>query len=429
MIRQIIALCAFLMLSGAASAGFISANSTGAFHTAGGASGWTGAAGTVSAGTAKTIESVNIGGKYIGVPTLGPIAAGAAELLIGMIQRSPTAIGIAVAPWLLTKGIEIVGDAFKVKTSDTPIPIQTDLQNAIAHFQVNGAGDFPTAQAACESVGSILWSSWDCREGQAITRTFTCAPGYVDSGNGNLTCRPVQTCPTDWTKVGNFCEPPPYRDPLESDWAKFRGETPPDVVLNELCAKLAAYGTSSVGCPVTKVQTSAITAALTDWSGDSQTGVVSRQVVKLTPAPSEDDPTRMAAELVTETKTSTTKTDPATGETKTEETTTEKPTENPDFCVLHPESMACAKLGEPGEAPELQKKDISVSLQPDSGFGPDNGSCPANRTYTTHNGGIPIVFSWAPVCQGATTFRPVVIGMAWLSAVLIFMGITKRSAS
>lgn len=436
MIRQIIALCAFLMLSGVASAGYVSAGSTGAFRTAGGSSTWTGASGSVSGGTARTMESVNVGGKYIGVPTMGPIAATAAEVLIGVVQRSPAATAIAVAPWLLQKGVELIENQWMVKgpnvqpdvgPSDKVAPIFdcwgrfSSVAECAANIPADGSYSLSCSKTAC-----------DINKGNKTGRVF-CDRGAdwtLNSSQTLCTYDPApRICPTGYTPQPDGSCASPYVPTTESDWAKFRGETPPDAVLNDLCKRLQSLGSSSVGCPVTKVQTSAVTAVLSDWALNSATGVSTRQVVKLTPSPTDDDPTRMSAELVTETKTSTTTTDPVTGETTTTEKTDEKPSQDTDFCILHPESMACAKLGEPGEAPDLQNKDISASLQPDGGFGPDNGTCPADRTYTTHNGGIPIVFSWAPVCQGAITFRPVVIGMAWLSAVLIFMGITKRSAS
>lgn len=433
MIRQIIALCAFLMLSGAASAGYVSAGSTGAFRTAGGSSTWTGASGSVSGGTARTMESVNVGGKYIAVPTMGPIAATAAEVLIGVIQRSPTAVAIGAAPWLLQKGIELIDSQWMKRGDVVPARQTTDSWWTVRTCGVKTPA--PTRDIACANAVAQMAPCAEEYGGIVSGRVFDDSHCEMMSGTGVPNrpwldpVPPGDPCPTGYTLQSDGSCATPYVATTESDWAKFRGETPPDAVLNDLCKRLQSLGSSSYGCPVTKVQTSAVTAALSDWSLNSATGVSTRQVVKLTPAPTDDDPTRMSAELVTETKTNTTTTDPVTGETTTNEQTDEKPSQDTDFCILHPESMACAKLGEPGEAPDLQNKDISASLQPDGGFGPDNGTCPADRTFTTHNGGIPIVFSWAPVCQGASTFRPVVIGMAWLSAVLIFMGITKRSAS
>jgi len=406
-------LCCCLVFSFSASAvSYTSAGNT--FRSSGGASAYTGSSGSVSGGVASTIESVNVGGRYIGVPAWGPITATAGEVIIGIAQRSPAAIAISVAPWLITKGIEYIDGKWQVKQPDMPMPT-TPSDSACGM----------TAQQ-CNHMASASYdqyqSSWDSMTATSCVArlkgptfdfvSMTCAKGPT-----------AKPCPDGYTALGNgYCTSnTPYADAAESDWAKFRGEVPPDQVLNDLCKKLAE------GCNVSEVKTSGGFANLSDWVQTTPGGDWTRQVATVTPAPSANDPERVQVSTQTETKPADSPVDPATGKPADNGTSgTKTPDQTTDFCVLHPDSIACSTLGDPPDVPDVQKQDKPLSITPDSGWGPQTGNCPADLTYTTH-GGIAVRFSYAPVCQGATTFRPVVIGLAWISAVLIFLGVSRRA--
>lgn len=97
-----------------------------------------------------------------------------------------------------------------------------------------------------------------------------------------------------------------------------------------------------------------------------------------------------------------------------------------DPCSENPNRLGCLDTGEPDDI-DLGKQDINVGITPVSGFGASDATCPADQTYTLRTGQV-VSQSFAPVCQMARSFRPVVIGMAWLSAALIFLGIQKRNA-
>lgn len=83
-------------------------------------------------------------------------------------------------------------------------------------------------------------------------------------------------------------------------------------------------------------------------------------------------------------------------ETKTEETS--KPQEEKsDFCVEHPDVLACAtpELDTPeGEIPKVTK---DITYQEESIWG--SGSCPADKIMTTHNGQTLKVWDFAKTCE------------------------------
>ena len=92
-----------------------------------------------------------------------------------------------------------------------------------------------------------------------------------------------------------------------------------------------------------------------------------------------------------------------------------------DQCKLHPESLGCKEFDSP-TVPELETKDIQISISPSGGFGPSGGSCPAPRQLKS--GGA--VFSFQPFCDYMTALRPVLIAVSWLSASMIVIGASRK---
>jgi hypothetical protein len=101
-------------------------------------------------------------------------------------------------------------------------------------------------------------------------------------------------------------------------------------------------------------------------------------------------------------------------------TTTEPPKEQDpeDPCTLNPDRAGCAKLGSPPDAESMPGKSVSVSITPESGFGADNGSCPAMVQTQL----IGAVDPFGLVCTYMSGIRFAVIGIAWIMAALIFLG-------
>jgi hypothetical protein len=125
-------------------------------------------------------------------------------------------------------------------------------------------------------------------------------------------------------------------------------------------------------------------------------------------------------------------------------TTTTKDTENEDkgdFCSEHPGNPQCADEEEKDpcddapdraacknlgtlEATPLQNVNVPLAIAPSSGFGPSSASCPAPQTATLL--GRTYSFSWQPFCDLAVGIRPVVIALAWLSAAIGFLGLSRK---
>lgn len=104
-------------------------------------------------------------------------------------------------------------------------------------------------------------------------------------------------------------------------------------------------------------------------------------------------------------------------------TATEKPADTPLLCEVFPDILACQKLGSVAATPMAQStKNLAVTKQ--DGFGPSNGSCPSNRSLALH--GLTLELSYQPICTAATSLRPIVLALAYLSAALAFMGLSRK---
>ena len=102
-----------------------------------------------------------------------------------------------------------------------------------------------------------------------------------------------------------------------------------------------------------------------------------------------------------------------------------KPEEQIGLCELYPDILACEKL-KPGtvEVTPLSKNTVSLTLDKQTGFGPDNGTCPADKTFMIM--GKPMAFKWTLLCDFASQIRPLIVGFAYLSAALVFFGFTRK---
>lgn len=102
-----------------------------------------------------------------------------------------------------------------------------------------------------------------------------------------------------------------------------------------------------------------------------------------------------------------------------------KPEEQIGLCELYPDILACEKL-KPGtvEVTPLSKNTVSLTLDKQTGFGPENGTCPADKTFMIM--GKPMAFKWTLLCDFASQIRPLIVGFAYLSAALVFFGFTRK---
>ena len=134
----------------------------------------------------------------------------------------------------------------------------------------------------------------------------------------------------------------------------------------------------------------------------------------------------------------TTTTTTTTGGSGTTTSTDTKNEDKGDFCAEHPGNPQCQDEDDPCEgsgsvgcmkpgtleATPLQTTIVPLSITPSEGYGPSNATCPAPQTATLL--GHTYSFSWQPFCDLATGIRPVVLALAWLSAAIGFLGLSRK---
>jgi hypothetical protein len=101
----------------------------------------------------------------------------------------------------------------------------------------------------------------------------------------------------------------------------------------------------------------------------------------------------------------------------------EKP-EQFDLCKEHPDIIAC-QVFKPDELTPtpLVNKQVPLALNAEGGF-PTGGSCPQPKSVQLM--GKTFAFSMQPLCDFALGIKPLLIGFAWLSAALVFLGVARR---
>lgn len=338
-----------------------------------------------------------------GTPFVAPaawrLAANAGQLAVGAVRATPTGlIGGAVAAWLLEKGLryaydkwqskqDILGDGYLYKMSPSDTISFADLDQFRARL-------------------SVLYPHFNFDAGRY-------GPVYV---SGVLTTEMIVCTTTN----SNFCfsakrfgpQSENWRDANEDDFLRASTSPLPDSVASELAGK-------GVPLPLQNplVNTNPQKLPMSDPYYDPVTKKWYRDV--LTVSPGADGTQAQAVPSKEEVDEN--------GEpVKDEEGNPAAPKEETDHCKLNPESLGCMKPGEPEDI-DLQNRSVNVAINPVFGFGADNASCPADQTVNLGLGGS-VAMSWAPLCQFSSSIRPVVVGVAWLSAALIFLGIARRES-
>lgn len=367
----------------------------------------------------KTMGTLNgsVSGQAFSFTAAFPLASTAADILLGSIRSTPLGFvgSVAITTWLASSGISIDNGAL-VKANNTPV-------ESLGTYWVGNYNDgqFSGPDAACTaniahdryayavSSSFVQWSSttsgrcmgtitgypgingtWDYG---AVTSTGACRDGYIASQGACI--RPYS--PTAAT---------------EEDLAALKSGAVPDGAATEATQK-------GVKLPLAKpeIETTPKVIPIGDPVTDPKTGIRTRDTIKVTPQPSNPSEVEVTPYKQPVAEDGTPATDPTTGDP-------EKPAEETDHCKLNPDTIGCSKWGDPEDA-DLETDTKNATINPDSGWGAATASCPADLNHTLKTGQT-VGFKWKPLCDGATMFRPVVIGMAWLTATLIFMGIARK---
>lgn len=343
-----------------------------------------------------------------------PLASTAAAVAVTAVRANPAGlVTSAVASYLVSKGIHYANDAFTVQNQIAPQSMwKSDLSYGT------------TEQEACEAAANTgPWGG----PGYSYNLTEKCSGPSPSSGGvcrigvrlvGNTDCNTywqwtntqVTACAGGVAPVNGSCGSG-TRPASDSDWDAARSGYWSDPAILDLVKNGVPLPTDKpVFTPPYK------DVPLSDPYVDPVSGKRLQDVARVTPQPSSPElaNVQVVKQEVDENG------QPVAGSPPTA-------ADDKDPCDLHPERIGCSQWGEPENA-ELDDIDKQINITPQSGWGPDNGTCPAPLTYTTHKGQL-LTMKYDPVCQGATYFRPAILGMAWISAIFAFFGISRRTES
>lgn len=362
-------------------------------------------------GRAAVNLTTQVAGRAVTIPAAMRMAANAPRIAMAAVRVTPGLATLSVLSMLISYGIQkcVQADGWCVQQ-----PSPSAGESGFNGWRWMGAFGkvYSSPEAACRSFagGSISFNSlsavdattYNCNLLNAnngaiawgaaqVTQALSCVPGSVVSGSKCVLSADAQQPATD------------------ADWAKVNPQSLPDQVASDLAGE-------KVGIPVElDVNPSPITVPMSEPYKDPVTGQRYRDVAQITPNPNK--PTE--ADLQTAKQPVDEKGNPAPdpdnpGKSK-------PPEENKDQCKGHESRLGCMEQGEVPEGPDLLKKEVQVSIAPVGGFGPDNGSCPADKHTLVL--GKPVAVSWGPTCTFAQGLRPVVLAVAWIAAICIALGV------
>lgn len=356
-------------------------------------------------GTVRTNAALNVGGRVVSVPATLRFAANAPRIAAAVIFAHPTLRTVAtVASWLLAAGI-VWSEAQK----------RWEVKQPLTGTVYCGAPGFHF-ESVCASSPQAAWSQMDVGDAaftgcQDVSSQFSCTgktqQGY--SATRYLTFKEVSsTDPIPVETVEDFSQrinekpvppnlPQDIPDNLPIDLPEIQPLFIPtgNPVPNPNFDPSASPGPNNQPWNQPGVRVTPAPVPGSPWQVDLQP--INRPVDNPNPDPNP-------------------KPDPNPGDG-------DKPTEKePGLCEMYPDIVACQKLGSI-DAKELPKKTVPLEISKQN-VGPENGSCPAPRQFEIM--GASMAFQWDLLCDFATGIRPILIGFAWLSAALAFVGLTRR---
>lgn len=421
--------------AGAAFAGYASAIPPAGFSGSA-AAGWAYKAAAnetiTAAQTVRTSATLNVGGRIVTMPATMKFAANASTYAARFMFTSPLVLGATIAipfalDWANQKGFFLEEGIWK---KNTPSACESDGSGCWVYVcNVNGAS-FATRgsmQTACADA-AIAKASQDNNNNPSITRNGT----TTDDMGGTLTTPArftwsdgftmTTTHQTTYTKVPGQ---PSGGDKVPVTQAEFEEGLGPLPMPSGLPAELPTP--LPVELPKVYPDTFPNPVAIPLGAPVPVPGTTPQQykqpVVDVRPLPTLGDPWRVDLNPRDETGT-----DPNGVPEPTEGGQVAAPPEEQiDLCKEHPDIAACKPLGPPKAAPAVPNTPKAVPLEKQSGFGPANAACPAPRQATLSSGFV-IALPFDALCQFADGIRPVLIGLAWLTAALTWLGLARKES-
>lgn len=384
----------------------------------------------VSGGVVSVVGASKVGGSTAEFVTTAALSSGAASVALSAIRLNPAGlIGSAVAGWLLTQGIEYVQGQMMTHGPAVPVvPEQgtgtcqgTGIGNAASFgFPVVGAtdGECQAKVIAANAADGITLTLLNHTSAQYYWHwTMTSgSSGDAYAGSWSQSGTIPEHCPDGYSKVSGVCVRDTMQPAGDSDFAPLASAPLPDAPAKEIIQK---GGELPIEPPVFEPKYRDV--PMSDPYKDPVSDKTVKDVARVTPQPMTPETAKLE---VTKQEVN-----PETGEPVTDPVTGEQPApeKQTDFCVEHPDALACWEAGDPEDL-DLESDTRSIEITPQSGWGAVTASCPNPRTHTLRNG-YTVAMSWVPVCDAASMFRPVVIGMAWLAAIYAAMAIQRKAQS
>jgi len=391
-----------------------------------------------------------------------PLAANAADVAVTALKLNPAGLlTSAVASYALSKGLEYLNGEWTAPSS-TVQPTTNTTAKATVYFlsaysytgpnysTVQAAGDSAaSASVSCTVMGSMAPDSCSytgpvvlgvnhsttLQAGYALSRqavrgsdgatlwiglglsagnTFViqsgqgCVSPAVASGNNCVTT----TCPSGYNLTNGQCVSVPKT--VDQAWQDMAASQWPDAAIRDMVSNGVPLPTdkSVFAPPYADIP-------LGDPVVDPVTQKRMQDVARVTPSPSQPDTADVQVVKREVDANGQPVLDSGTGQPV-------PPKEETDWCKLNPDASGCKPLDEVPDV-ELEENTITLSISPVAGFGPDTGTCPADRTLFS-KGGSPIVWSWGQYCTFAEGIRPLIVGFAWLSALMIVVGVARRNS-
>lgn len=363
--------------------------------------------GSFSAAAFNSNFTTQVAGKAVTMPASMRMAANAGQFAVTAVRASPAALaGSAVAAWLLPYGLEWLNNQWNKRQT-----FEGGLEWCGTHSDWCQGGWASSKESACNAYA--VWY-------KAVSGTCSggSKPNYRGTVSDNTCVIESEFCPgsgTGWNYVrtSSLMSRNPVNSsvsPSEADWAQPAANPLPDLAASELAAK-------GVALPLEAPKLDPVDVPLGEPYVDPKTGKRYQDKARITP----DSSAKQADVQVYKQEVDANNQpviNPTTGGAA-------PPEEQTDPCKLNPDASGCKPLDEV-EAPDLEKKENPFSLNPVSGFGADNAACPAPQTLF-NKGGQTITWDWGKFCGFAQGIRPLIIGFAWLTALMIVVSVGRRN--
>lgn len=368
--------------------------------------------------------TLQAGGRIATLPATLPYGAGAARTAAGVLFKNPYLQGAIIVGSFLTGECFVVDVGVWKRTCGPEFGSPStgfDYQTSSAY----GVPPWGSKAVTCQSARYLFASGASATH--TVTSHYVSGGGTgdfcvilhtrIDNGNQSFTQTGFSSraafCPVGQYQSGTTCLP--SLPPITVSQSEFENKLATKAMPAGLPATLP--GDYPVELPSIQPLTIPTGAPVPVPGTDPVT--YEQPAITVSPAPTTDAPWRVDVKPISVPTTS------PVGMTEPSTTATGSASNTTDFCQQHPTSHVCVEMGtlEPVEVPN---ENIQLAITPDTGWGPSNASCPAPKTVTVQ--GKTLSFSLQMICDAATMIRPLFIGFAWITAVMLFVGMARKEA-